>query len=175
MTHRRSHGARLDASLQATLDDPLVAKRARIDTGSRSPDRGPRDRQGCLPATCSLHTWDLARATGLDETLDPDERFAACLPRWSRSTRRCARAGASGHASKFPPRPTSGPRLLRFPRPAAIKRTSMSRKEPRYVEPGWFTTQVLFNQRRRSPDSARGSVCGDSVISGRTSRKSRGE
>jgi uncharacterized protein (TIGR03086 family) len=63
--------ARLDAALQAALDDPIVAARE-IDTG-----RGLETVEHAIDGFCTgdvlVHTWDLARATGLDETLDPDE------------------------------------------------------------------------------------------------------
>ncbi len=62
---------RLDASLQAALDDPEVATRE-IDTGL-----GLQTVEHAIDGFCTgdvlVHTWDLARATGLDETLDPDE------------------------------------------------------------------------------------------------------
>jgi uncharacterized protein (TIGR03086 family) len=64
----------LDAALRAALDDPAVAGSERD---------GPMGRQTfaeCLDAIATndvfLHTWDLARATGLDETLDPDQVHA---------------------------------------------------------------------------------------------------
>jgi uncharacterized protein (TIGR03086 family) len=62
----------LNATLQATLDDPDNANR---------PFSHPRAGDHSLPAAIDmfvtgdvlLHTWDLARATGGDERLDPDE------------------------------------------------------------------------------------------------------
>jgi uncharacterized protein (TIGR03086 family) len=61
----------LAASLQALLDDPEAA--------SRQIDAGPAGRLTVEAAIDMLmlgdvlvHTWDLARATGLDESLDPD-------------------------------------------------------------------------------------------------------
>jgi uncharacterized protein (TIGR03086 family) len=63
--------ATLRDGLQATLDD--------ADTASREFD-SPAGRMAVEQALDMLvtndvlvHTWDLARATGLDETLDPDE------------------------------------------------------------------------------------------------------
>lgn len=56
---------------QAALDDPDVAGRE-IDTPmGRMPLEALIGRFGV--ADVLIHTWDLARATGLDETLDPDE------------------------------------------------------------------------------------------------------
>ena len=59
-------------AIQRALDDPAVATRVE--------DCGPPGRLSLAAAvdmTCTpdvlIHTWDLARATGLDERLDPDE------------------------------------------------------------------------------------------------------
>ena len=51
----------VDRTIRAALDDPAVA--------------GAERETSVGPATFerSLDTWDLARATGLDEQLDPDE------------------------------------------------------------------------------------------------------
>lgn len=57
--------------LQAMLDDPNVASRE-IDM-----PMGRMTVEQAVNMICTsdifLHTWDLARAAGLDETLDPDE------------------------------------------------------------------------------------------------------
>jgi uncharacterized protein (TIGR03086 family) len=59
-------------AIQHALDDPVVA--ARVE------DCGPPGRlslEAAVDMTCTpdvlIHTWDLARATGLDERLDPEE------------------------------------------------------------------------------------------------------
>ena len=59
-------------AVQAALDDPDVARRVE--------DCGPPGRmslEAAVEMTCTpdvlIHTWDLARATGLDERLDADE------------------------------------------------------------------------------------------------------
>jgi uncharacterized protein (TIGR03086 family) len=61
----------LDAVVQAALDDPDVAPVVR-DT-----PMGPMSFEQAVDMICTadvlVHTWDVARATGLDETLDPDE------------------------------------------------------------------------------------------------------
>ena len=61
----------VDGVLQAGLDDPEVAARQR-DT-----PLGPKTFAEALAAFALgdvlVHTWDLARATGQDEALDPDE------------------------------------------------------------------------------------------------------
>jgi uncharacterized protein (TIGR03086 family) len=57
--------------LQATLDDPETAVRP------CNPPPGPTTVEQAVDQFMTndilVHTWDLARATGLDETLDPDE------------------------------------------------------------------------------------------------------
>ena len=58
-------------AIQAGLDDPEVAKRAiemRMGTQSYEETVGT-----FILGDVLVHTWDLARATGLDETLDADE------------------------------------------------------------------------------------------------------
>lgn len=61
----------LDTSIQALLDDP--------DAAAREYDlpMGTMTLEAAVAMICTndvlVHTWDLARATGLDETLDPDE------------------------------------------------------------------------------------------------------
>jgi uncharacterized protein (TIGR03086 family) len=63
--------AALASTYQAALDDPAVAGEVK-DT-----PMGPQTFEQCFDMIATtdvfLHTWDLARATGLDETLDPDE------------------------------------------------------------------------------------------------------
>jgi uncharacterized protein (TIGR03086 family) len=59
-------------TIQAALDDPAIAGRVEED-----PRMGPMSFEQSIDMICTgdvfLHTWDLARATGLDEKLDPDE------------------------------------------------------------------------------------------------------
>jgi uncharacterized protein (TIGR03086 family) len=58
-------------TIQAALDDPEVAGRV-----AETP-MGPMSFEQAVDMICTddvfLHTWDLARATGLDERLDPAE------------------------------------------------------------------------------------------------------
>jgi uncharacterized protein (TIGR03086 family) len=61
----------LDASLRAALADPDVAGRQFEMRGGRYSVEAAVD-MFCT-GDILVHTWDLARATGLDETLDPDE------------------------------------------------------------------------------------------------------
>lgn len=59
-------------AIQRGLDDPATAALVE-DCGPP----GPLSFAGAVDLTCTpdvlVHTWDLARATGLDERLDPDE------------------------------------------------------------------------------------------------------
>ena len=63
--------AALDRALQAALDDPTVAE-VQHDT-----PMGPMTFEQAVTMICTpdvlVHTWDLARATGLDETMDAEE------------------------------------------------------------------------------------------------------
>jgi uncharacterized protein (TIGR03086 family) len=64
--------AAVDASIQAALDDPAIARAER-----ESGPMGSMTFEASIDMICTpdvlIHTWDLARATGLDETLDADE------------------------------------------------------------------------------------------------------
>ena len=93
-------------SIQAILDDPdLTTREADIRPGRFA--LGPAIDM-FVTGDVFLHTWDLSRATGQDETLDPDEvhaRSRACC-RWTRCS---ARAGTTGRRSRSPTTPTSRP------------------------------------------------------------------
>jgi uncharacterized protein (TIGR03086 family) len=60
----------VDGAIQAFLDDPATAG------GTRDTPIGPSSFEAAVDMICTpdvlVHTWDLARATGQDETLDPD-------------------------------------------------------------------------------------------------------
>ena len=58
-------------ALQAALDDPAVAERSFESRAGRHTVADAIDRFGT--GDVLVHTWDLARATGQDETLDADE------------------------------------------------------------------------------------------------------
>jgi uncharacterized protein (TIGR03086 family) len=58
-------------SIQAALDDPAIATREYDAPEGRSTLE--HDVDGYFIGDILLHTWDLARATGQDERLDPDE------------------------------------------------------------------------------------------------------
>jgi uncharacterized protein (TIGR03086 family) len=61
----------LDRTIQAALDDQAVAARERDTRMGRATFEATID-QICT-SDVLIHTWDLARATGQDEALDPDE------------------------------------------------------------------------------------------------------
>jgi len=61
----------LDRTIQAALDDPAVARSERDTRMGRSSFEDTIDM--ICTGDVLVHTWDLARATGLDESLDPDE------------------------------------------------------------------------------------------------------
>lgn len=68
-------------TVQAKLDDPAVATAEMETPMGTSTLETLMGRFGI--ADVLIHTWDLARATGLDETLDPDEVtrvYEAMLP-----------------------------------------------------------------------------------------------
>ena len=69
----------LDGTIQAALDDPAVAGSMR-DTHMGSSSFEQQIDMICTPDVL-IHTWDLARATGLDESLDPEEvhRFVSAM------------------------------------------------------------------------------------------------
>ena len=69
-----------------------------------------------------LHRWDLARATGQDETLDIRTSAPRCSKACCRWTRCCARAASTGRASTSPMTPTSRP---------SCSRSSAARRWPR--------------------------------------------
>jgi uncharacterized protein (TIGR03086 family) len=61
----------LDRTVRQAFDDPAIA------TALRDTPMGEQTFEQCFDMIATsdvfLHTWDLARATGLDERLDPDE------------------------------------------------------------------------------------------------------
>lgn len=58
-------------ALQTALDDPATA--ARVEDTRMGPRSFAEMVDMIGTGDVFLHTWDVARATGLDETLDPDE------------------------------------------------------------------------------------------------------
>jgi uncharacterized protein (TIGR03086 family) len=67
----------LDASLRLALNDPSVASRE-FESRGATYTIGQAIDMFCT-GDVFLHTWDVARAAGLDETLDPDEVHAALI------------------------------------------------------------------------------------------------
>ena len=69
--------AAVNDAIQRALDDPAVAQSERDVRFGRASFENTIDM--ICTADVLIHTWDLARATGLDETLDPTEvhRFVA--------------------------------------------------------------------------------------------------
>ncbi len=72
----------VNSAIQAALDDPEIAGRQRDTSMGRSTLEQTMDLIGTPDIL--VHTWDLARATGLDETLDPEEvhRFVESMEPW---------------------------------------------------------------------------------------------
>jgi uncharacterized protein (TIGR03086 family) len=59
------------AAVEAVLDDPvLAAQQVQSPAGTMA---GADMIDGVVSADLVLHRWDLARATGQDDTIDPDE------------------------------------------------------------------------------------------------------
>jgi uncharacterized protein (TIGR03086 family) len=85
--------AAVDRAIQAALDDPDVARR------SRETRQGPSTFEQTIDMICTpdvlVHTWDLARATGLDETLDAEEvhRFVEGMEPWDEPLRQSGHYG----------------------------------------------------------------------------------
>jgi uncharacterized protein (TIGR03086 family) len=70
----------IDTTIQAALDDPAVAGLERETRMGPSSVFDQTLDMICTPDVL-VHTWDLARATGLDETLDAEEvhRFVSAM------------------------------------------------------------------------------------------------
>lgn len=103
-------------AIQRALDDPAVAPRVA--------DCGPPGRltlEAAVDMTCTpdvlVHTWDLARATGLDERLDPDEvhRQVVSIDALPREVDEAMRSsGHYGPRVELPPGAGEQHRLLAF-------------------------------------------------------------
>ena len=81
-------------AIQALLDDSAVATRE-YDTGA-GPSTFEQDVDGFFIGDVLVHTWDLARATGLDDTLDADEvhRFLEAMAPHEEAMRKSGHYGA---------------------------------------------------------------------------------
>ena len=106
---RRPRGAWRGVSdrLQAALDDPAVAGHEFESRPGRYSVQDAID-TFLLPDVL-VHTWDLGRATGLDERLDADEVHRMVGRSTRRTTRPCAPAGTTGPEWRCPRTPTSRP------------------------------------------------------------------
>ena len=67
----------VDAAIQAALDDPGTAQREAETRAGRMTVEQLVAMTGLMDVL--VHTWDLARASGQDEALDPDEMHAFLL------------------------------------------------------------------------------------------------
>lgn len=100
--------AAVDSAIQAALDDPDTARRP---TRSRAGDLTVEEAVGQLGLMDVLvHTWDLARATGQDETLDAEEvrTFLAGIEPWDAAMR------ASGHYGARVPVPDEADKQIQL-------------------------------------------------------------
>ncbi len=62
----------LQREVQAILDDPASADRVLSNRAHRRRSRCPQAVSKFFTGDVFMHTWDLARATGQDDTLDPE-------------------------------------------------------------------------------------------------------
>ena len=101
----------VDAAIQAALDDPEVAGSER-DTHAGMASFEQTIDMICTPDVL-VHTWDVARATGLDETLDPVEarRMLAGVEPYDEAMRG---SGHYGPRVEVPPDADDQTRLLAF-------------------------------------------------------------
>lgn len=103
------------AVIQARLDDPEGATTEFDGLGGPSTFETAVDR--FLSFDLVVHGWDLARATGQDETIDPDEvvqAFAAVRAIEAAFGDRMRSPGVFGPALEAPPDATEQQRLLAF-------------------------------------------------------------
>jgi uncharacterized protein (TIGR03086 family) len=101
----------VDVAIQSALDDPEVAGRERDTRLGRWTFERTIDTI-CTPDVL-VHTWDLARATGLDESLDPDEvhRFVEGMEPYDEIIRQ---SGQYGPRVEVPPDADEQTRLIAF-------------------------------------------------------------
>jgi uncharacterized protein (TIGR03086 family) len=100
-----------DRTVQAALDDPEVAARER--TTRMGDARFDATFDMIATNDVFLHTWDLARATGLDERLDPDE-VHALLVAMEPLDAVLRESGHYGPRTEVPPDADEQTRLLAF-------------------------------------------------------------
>ena len=99
------------AAVQAGLDDP---ERAGAEyEGFRGPTRWDEGVDGFLNFDLVVHGWDLARAAGVDETVDPDDA-QRILDRAAALGDMMRRSGAIGPEVEAPPDADVQTRMLAF-------------------------------------------------------------
>ena len=119
--------------VQAVLDDPAAADTvfAHVHTGELPL---PQAISEFFTADVFMHTWDLARATGQDDTLDPD-RCQDMLADMEPTTTRCAPAASTDHGYKCPTtptrRPSSSPSSAATPQPQTAFSPELSLRQSR--------------------------------------------
>lgn len=102
-----------DRAYQAALDDPAIAERVEELPHGMGPMPFAHAFDMLVTSDVFMHTWDLARATGLDETLDPDEcqrLYEGMLP----MDEVLRRSGQYGPRTPVPDDPDAQTKLLAF-------------------------------------------------------------
>jgi uncharacterized protein (TIGR03086 family) len=99
------------AVIQAGLDDPERA--GQLYDGFRGPTRWEEGVDGFLSFDLVVHGWDLARAAGLDETIDPDDA-RLILDRAGKLGDVMRSSGAVGPEVPVPPDADVQTRMLAF-------------------------------------------------------------
>lgn len=84
----------VDDAIQAALEDPQAAQRVTETRAGRMTLEQLVEMTGLMDVL--VHTWDLARATGQDESLDPDEvhAFLVGIEPWDAALRSSGHYGA---------------------------------------------------------------------------------
>ena len=103
--------AAASAVIQADLDDPERA--GEVFQGYRGPTRWEDAVDGFLNFDLVVHAWDLARAAGIDETIDPDDAQRV-LDRARALGDNLRSAGVCGPALDPPPDADVQTRMLAF-------------------------------------------------------------
>ena len=97
----------VQATLAEALADPAVASRT-VETPFSSQSLAETVDM-IVTGDVFTHTWDLARATGQDETLDPEQLQLMIAGIGAMPRRPCEPTACSGHRSRSPPTPTTRP------------------------------------------------------------------
>jgi uncharacterized protein (TIGR03086 family) len=98
-------------AIQAALDDPMIAKQEYEGMfGQSTFEQGV---QKFLAPDLVVHTWDLARAAGLDENLE-EEAVLEILDNWAEMDEAMRGEGGFGPKIEAPPGADAQTRLLNF-------------------------------------------------------------